>query len=363
MRPSRRPLAPRLRPGALVVAGALLCAVAASAGDARPVDLPLAGGATIRGTVESSDAREVVVRVGPEEVRRIPWTQLTALGFYRAKAALAPAADGAARVELAELAADLGLHAEVREEYEKAYGLGAIDRKAYEEAVTQAERRAVELGVERAKGAAESGDVEGAMETARRLKMDFANAPNAAAVDALIGDLLQKLKSLDAEAERLAAELERAQVELARNREVVRRMAHSAQTLAEGQAFAEEAAAARAKGNVTKSERNAQEADERYMACRRDLGRLRRILPKDHERRPDVLARLTELDRVQFALLLATAKFFFDQRVYSKAETWANRAAYLDPVHPDLLEIRDELRARRIKLRLSDITNARPIIR
>jgi hypothetical protein len=336
---------------------------AALAGDARPVDLPLAGGQTIRGTVESADEKEVVVRLGPEEVRRIPWAQLTALGLYRAKAALAPVADGKARIELAELAADLGLYAEVRTEYEKAFGLGAMDKKRYEEAVAEAEQRAVQQGVDRALNAAESGDLEGAMETARSLKADFANAPNAGAVDRLIGDLLQKVKDVDAAAARLAAELDRAEQELARNREILRRMTNSTQQMAEADVFAKAAAESRAKGNVTKSERNAEEADERYMACRRDLGRLRRILPREHEQRKEVLARLIDLDRVQFALLLATAKFFCAERVYSKAETWANRAAYLDPVHPDLLEIRDVLRANRITFKLSAITNARPIIR
>jgi hypothetical protein len=99
------------------------------------------------------------------------------------------------------------------------------------------------------------------------------------------------------------------------------------------------------------------------MDARRDLGRLRRILPKDSPRREEVLARLADLDGKQFALLFATAKFHWAQRIFTRAEEYANRAAYVDPVNADLLDLRDQMREARIRYRFSDVTNARPIVR
>ena len=45
------------------------------------------------------------------------------------------------------------------------------------------------------------------------------------------------------------------------------------------------------------------------------------------------------------------------------AEEWAAKAAYIDPVHPELLELRERIVESRIRYRLSDVTNARPIVR
>lgn len=335
----------------------------ARAGDARPVTLPLASGQSIEGLVESSDAKEVVVRTGPESVRRVPWAQLLPLGVYRAKAALAPAADGDTRLALAELAIELGLHAEARVEYEKALALGAIDRKAFDLVVGRAERDAVEVGIERSLQQADGGDWERALETARVLKLDFGGTANAGAIDRLIQNLYARVQALQKETAKEAEELERVKVEADRNKEILRRQTEATGLLEAGRAQARKAAEARAIGNVTRAHKYADAADEDFLEARRHLGRLRRILAPEHPTYREVLARLNDLDLEQFRLLYDTAWFFWEGRVYSKAEAYAARASYVDPVHPDLLELRELLRASRIRYRLSDITNARPIIR
>ncbi len=344
----------------LMLAGSLSVARAA---DTRPVDLPLASGKTLTGVVESSDAREVVVRVGPDEVRRVPWSQLRPRGVYRAKAALAPAADGDARLALAELAVEMGLYREARAEFEKALALGALDRKTYQQIVATAEQDAVEAGVGQALKAAEDGDIDRALQTARELKLHFSGAPNAAAIDKLIRDLLKKVGKLQTLADKDARELERAQVDAERNKEILKRTMKAIGQIESGRKQAVKAAESRAIGNVTRSRKYAEAADKAFTAARRNFGRLRRIVSREHEAYRDILRRLNELDVEQFQLLFATAWFFWDQRVYSQAERWAARASYIDPVHPELLELRDLLRSARIRYRASDITNARPIIR
>ncbi len=168
--------------GTLLLVLAALAATPADAGDAREITLPLANGKSIQGVVESADVKEVVVRTGPEAVRRVPWTQFAPVGLYRAKAALAPAAKGDARLALAELAVELGLHAEARVEFEKALALGAITQKAFQTVVARAEQDAVESGVKRSLKLADDGDWEQALELARELKLHFSGAPNAGAI-------------------------------------------------------------------------------------------------------------------------------------------------------------------------------------
>jgi hypothetical protein len=130
--------------------------------------------------------------------------------------------------------------------------------------------------------------------------------------------------------------------------------------MALGEEAAAEARVRMETGAVTRVRKKSEEAQAAFEEARRHLGRLRRIVPKEGPARDDVLALLSELDRVQFALLLDAAKFFWRERVYREAESFAARASYVDPVHPDLLELRRDLREHRIRYRASSITNARP---
>ncbi|MFM8980673.1 MAG: hypothetical protein ACKOSS_09475, partial [Planctomycetia bacterium] len=316
--------------------------------------------------VLGADAREVVVRIGPQERRRIPWAQLAPRGAYVAREALAPPADGEARRALAELAADLGLWAEARAEYEKALALGALDAEAFALLVARAEEAAVEQGVQHARTRAEAGDVAGALEVARELKLAFGTAPNAGRIRALVEELLASVRAADEQAAAEAAELARLQDEARKARELLERRVRAEERIAAGDAAAARAAEAREQGALTRARKAAEEADQAWTEARRQLGRLRRILPpEDLEGRARVASRLDDLDRKQFALRLAMARFFAapGSRNYAQADLWARRAAFIDPVHPDLLELADQLVGARIRYRMSDVTNARPIVR
>lgn len=332
----------------------------------RPAVLPLAGGGSLSGVVESADAQEVVLRLGPGERRRIPWAQLAPRGVYAAREALAPPADGEARRLLAELAADLGLWAEARTEYEKALALGALSPEAFAVLVERAEEAAVEQGVQHARTRAEAGDVAGALEVARELKLAFGAAPHAARIRALVEDLLATLRAADEQAARDAAGLARLQEEARVAKELLERRLRAEERISAGDAAAARAAQACEQGALTRARKAAEEADAAWTEARRQLGRLRRILPAgDLDGRARVAARLDDLDRKQFALRLAMARFFAapGSRNYAQADLWARRAAFIDPVHPDLLELAEQLVGARIRYRMSDVTNARPIVR
>ena len=348
---------------ALALLALLLLVTPVLAADQRPVTLPLASGKAVEGVVESADAKEVVVRLGPDQIRRIPWPQLAPLGVYRVKAVLAPVADGQARLELAELAVELGLYVEARKEYEKALALGAIKQKTFLQVVTKAEREAVESGVKQALKAADAGDWERALQMARDLKMHFGGAPNSRSIDKLIAELLKRVRDLQKAADRATKELQRVKIDAERNKEILRRRTKAVGQIETGRKHAEKAATARETGNVTRARKFAETADKAFMGARRDLGRLRRIVRREEDSYREILALLNQLDRDHFALLHDTAWFFWEETVYSRADEYAARASYIDPVNPDLLELRDLLRASRIRYRMSDVTNARGIVR
>ena len=354
----RSPTASWILPLAFLVVW-LGLAPCARAKDSRPVELPLTSGKSVTGIVESADANEVVVRLGAEQVRRIPWTRLAPLGFYRAKRALADTTDGRARQGLAELAVDLGFYVEAREEYEKALALGALKKREFGVVVAKAEQQAVENGINRARKLADSGDLESAMETARRLKLHFATARNAAAVNRLVTELVARIQHLDRAAAKEKVELERVTLETKRNKEILRRKTKALDLVQNGQKFMKEWDARRLQGSHTKMRKLAEKIDKMFQEARINLGRLRRILPRGHPQRREIGVQLNKLDAVQFELRFRTAAFFADNNVYTKAEHWAALAMYIDPVHPDLVELRDDLLSKRIRYRLSDVSNAR----
>jgi len=326
------------------------------------VEVPLTNGKTLVGVVVSGTPEEVVLRVGEQE-RRVPWIRLAPLGFFRCHRALAPIADGDAHARLAELAVDLGLYVEAREEYEKTLALGAIQKKDFEERVLSAERAAVENGVARARQLAESGDLEEALDVARALRQHFSEAPNAAAIQKLVADLVTRIREIDAEAAQDRAELEAIKVASRREKEIVERRTRVSALIAEARGVCEEAARYRQQGSVTRARKLAEQADDLFQQARLHLGRLRRILPRESEAGRDVLADLERLDTEQFALRFATARFFADSKTWSTAERWLMLASYIDPVNPELVQLREEIASVRIRYRASDITNARPIVR
>jgi tetratricopeptide (TPR) repeat protein len=323
------------------------------------VTLPLRAGGSVSGVVVSAGAKEVVLRLEDGSERRVAVGDLAPQGALAALAATVAPDDGRGRLGLAELAAEMGLFARAREEYEKALALGAIDVATHRKAVAEAEDAAVASGVARAERAADAGDVAGALEVLRVLKTDFAASPSAARVDALLARIVETVAAREAEQARAQAEIERMLLDADRLRERLRRKAEARGQMETGKEAADASRAQMDRGVVTRVRRKAEEAQEAFQKARRSLGRLRRIEPEGPGR-TEVLAMLTDLDKVQFALLLDAAKFFWREKVYKEAETFAALASYIDPVHPDLLELRQELRDHRIRYRLSSITNARP---
>lgn len=344
----------------------LIAASPAWAGDQRIQTLPLKNGKSLEGVVERATPTDVVLRIGKGDTartREIPWTQLAPLGVYRARAAVAPPADGEARKLLAEMAADLGLYVEARAEYEKAWALGALDEKSFRTLVRAAERHAVEAGIAQALKLAEAGDLERALAKATELRIHFRDAPNAKDVIKLVDQLLEQVTKMNDEAQAERQALEAAMVDLEKNKEILRRRAQASKALAKASSAAALSKKARDVGNVTRARKNADIAHKHFQEARRHYGRLRRVLPRGHTMRRDTLGRLVELDKQQFDLLFGMAWFLWQGRVYSQAEIWASRASYIDPVHPDLMDLRADLVASRIRYRLSDVSNARGIVR
>lgn len=324
----------------------------------RRVEVPLRDGTTLSATPTAADEKGADVVVEGGTSRRLAWDAVAPVGVYRIRAALAKADDGPARRALADLASELGLFAEARAELERALALGALDAKTYEKAVVEAESRAIETGIARARRAADEGDVAKALEIARGLKLDFAGAKDAARVDAWLAELDAKIAARKGELDALQKDLLDAARDADRLKEVLVRREEAKKQMGIGDRAGAEMR--EQKQSITRARKAADAADEAYVKARKEIGRLRRITGEGSPERTAALALLEALDKAQFKLLLDAAKAMWDARVFNDAEQYAARASYIDPVDPTLLELRGEIREHRIRYRASDVTNARP---
>ena len=359
VRPPCLALVLRLAVPCVLAAYLVLTAPMAEAGERR-VELHLANGRTLKGVVLRVEGDDVILRIGTATKRPVPLDTLAPKGLFRVREVLAPATDGNARLKLAELAVDLGLFAEARVEFEKALALGALSESKFKSTLRKAEQTAVHVGIARARKLAEDGDVEAALGVARELKMEFAAADGAKKIESLIEDLVKDLRARKESDAAARAELEAIKLGTRRKKEVFRRMTVAADLVRGGRGHARASAASRKQGSVTRARKSAELSDADFMTARRQFGRLRQILTRKDPERAQVLQSLTRLDKEQFAVRFGMAKFlFYEAGSFTQAEKWAALASYIDPVHPDLIELRDRIIASRIRYRLSDMTNAR----
>ncbi len=197
------------------------------------------------------------------------------------------------------------------------------------------------------------------MEMARLLKLHFATAPNAREVSALVAKLVSLVQTLDKEAAKERAELDRVVIASKREKEILRRKTKAIDLYKNAGTLIPEWKKHRDRGSLSKARKIADKIDGMLQEARINLGRLRRILPRGHAARKEILAQLTQLDKAQFDLRLSMAETEKEATAWKRAELWAAKASYIDPVHPDLVELRDHLMTNRIRYRVSDVTNAR----
>ena len=308
-------------------------------------------GKTIEGVVESADAKEVVLKVGPEERRAHPvGAARPARRLPRPRGAHAGRRRRGSALAWPSSRADLGLFAEARAEYEKALALGALKAKDVHRARgARPRRRAVEQGVGRGRAAlADAGDVAGALEIARGLKLAFGEAPNAPAIRALIEDLLAQVRAQDDSAKKDAEELAKAEAQARRAKEILERRMRAEGAINTGDVAAKECADGREQGAVTQRaqgrrgraldglHRGAQEP--RPPAPHPPHGR------REGARRGGRAARTTSTrSSSRCAWRWRSSSRRPARATTATAEEWAAQAAYIDPVDPDLLELRERI--------------------
>jgi tetratricopeptide (TPR) repeat protein len=314
--------------------------------------------------LESFDAAGITVRIGGRR-RTLDWSDLTPASAYRARAALTPYDDGAARLELSLFATGLRLYPEALEQLEIALALGGLDEAAFEKREAEIEDLEVEYLCRRIDELLLDGsDPRTCLQAIKRLRERYPENENNAAyeghVDALVRKLAQEAMEKQAEETRAAEDAELAGL----RRGVQKIQARKRKALEKAEALRKESEPAIEKGQVSRVKRKLVEpsgAERYYKKARSHLRALARL--DKHFRIVEKDALQKEYEAIEKRLIecyLGVARILMKGRNYKGAVEYVRKILYYDPIHEEALEMVEEIRRNRITFKLSDITNARP---
>jgi tetratricopeptide (TPR) repeat protein len=352
-------LSMRLRlPSALLVL-ALLAAPLAGVADATEV-LKLKNGDMVPGeVVELDDSGVHFARQAGGKIH-VRWSAVLPVSRYELWASTLEADDAAGLLELARWTAEAELFHQARREAQKVKGVGDDEQqKAASRLLARIDELEADAALAAIDAKVEEGDVEGALDKARRYLRVAPPGAHADRVRGRVPDLLVRLEQAE------AAEAER-QEDAATERDLQRKQAWIESNLGKALATKEkaqetsiEAYAYLAKGNQTRSRRALAKAEKGFVTSRDLLKKVRRAAGPG-EIAEQCQREMEDADRRMLDLLTRWGNLEVGNKAWKKANSVVDRGLRIDPVDPALLDLRRQIDEGWIRRRVSDFTNAEP---
>lgn len=344
---------------ALLIRSVLLAALLAAPAAAAEV-LKLENGDLVPGEVVEMDDEGVLFARQEGGRIRVAWTAVLPVSRYELWASTLAADDAGGRLELARWALGAQLFHQARREAVKAKGVG--DEAAQETATALladiAEKEA-DAALATIDERVAEGDLDGALDGARRYLRVAPPGEHADRVRARVPDLLVRIEQAE------AAEAERREEE-ALERDVQRKqawietnLAKALSTKEKAQEVSIEAYAYLAKGNQTRSRKALAKAEKGFVSARDLLKRVRRAAGPG-EVAEQCQREMEDADRRTVDLLTRWGQLEVGNKAWKKANAVVDRGLRIDPVNTTLLDLRREIDENWIRRRVSDITNAEP---
>lgn len=344
----------RLRIVPLVAA--LVIAALAAAASAGQV-LELRSGDLVAGRVVSLDDRGVTFQPEKGGEMHVAWERVTTYcRFDLWEASLAPD-DAAGRVALARWALEADLHRPARRALLEAQGLGYGGPDDVAKLLVEVRRREADDVLEDADSRVAAGDLDGALDRVRTFLRVADPGPDADRVRSRVPDLLQRIEKRD-EAAREAEDARKKAEKDGRLQDWIRRTLQSAEDRkSKAGAAATEGFTNLAKGNQTRARDGLGRAESLYLAARTEYGRVRKSV-KQGPVAEDCAERVRECDERVLEVLIRWARLEVDNKAWKKADAVVDRGLRVDPVQPELLELRQTIDRNWIRRKVSEVTNA-----
>lgn len=338
----------------LVLAGALLLVSTAEASEV----IKLNDGRMMPGSVVELDDDGVVFALEKGGRLSIPWEQVLPISRYELWSSTLAAGDADGRMEVARWAVEQALFSQARRSARQALGLGIEDPADVESFLDQLGKKEADHAIGEIDALVQAGELEDAVARVRRYLRIAPPGKDADRVRAKLGDLMTRMERRDAEAQEAAEE----QKEEARNERKERWITKTYEDAEEAKNDAIEHAiqafAYLNKGNQTRSRNALARAEKQFDAARKDFKKLQRVLGSDQ--RATVCGReAKDCDRRVLEVLIRWGRLEVGNKAWKKASPVVDRGLKIDPVQPELLELRKTIDTNWIRRKASDITNAR----
>ncbi|MHC4960048.1 MAG: hypothetical protein ACYTGN_16945 [Planctomycetota bacterium] len=295
----------------------------------------------------------------------VAWDELTAESAFKARRALTPYDDGAARLGLAEFAVDQQLFKEALEELEIALALGGLDEAAFEKREQEIQKLEVDFLCKRIDRLLKSGkEPRVCLAAIKRLKERYPEHANnqryAPHVDRLVKLLAAELqKEQDAEAnKKLSKEL------AALKKKIDRLMAKKVRALSKAEELMKESLPAIEKRQVARVKRTLVEPQgaEKYLKRARKYMREMAKIDKQFQlvKKAELQKEYDAIEKHLVECYLRVVRILFKERNYRGSVKYIRNILFYDPINEEALDMVEEMKKYRINFKASDITNARP---
>jgi hypothetical protein len=322
--------------------------------------LKLKNGEMVPGEVVSMDDQGVEFARQQGGKFRVRWSEVLPVSRYELWASTLEADDAAGRLELAGWALGEKLFHQARREAQKAQGVGDEEQqKAATKLLDEVARKEADAALAAIDERVADGDLDGALDQARRYLRVAPPGDHADRVRAKVPDLLVRIEQAE------AAEAEqREQQETDRQRQkrlawIETNLAKAIATKLKAQEVSIEAYAYLAKGNQTRSRRALAKSEKGFVSARDLLKKVRRAAGPG-EVAEQCQREMEDADRRMVDLLTRWGQLEVGNKAWKKASPVVDRGLRIDPVDSALLELRREIDENWIRRRVSDITNAEP---
>lgn len=290
----------------------------------------------------------------------IRWERIHRRDRYELRASVTPADDAGARLALAKQCLADTYYGGARKELERALALGHSDHKAIEKLMEQTDLRECDRYWAQLYEAMERRDYDEALATITEMAKRFPNDDRTRkARDEWAPRLVRQKAAAAAQAEKDRKEAEKAEIEAKQRRWLDRMFAHAEKLVDDAKGHLIRGRAADEKGSLSRAREGYTGAEERLLAARRGMIRVRRATREGADfEKADRLIR--SIERKLLDVYLGLGALEVGQGNYKAGVIYVDRALLFDPVNPEALRLSEEIRENWIRRRLSSITNAHP---
>lgn len=342
----------------------VLLALAALALADEKLTLTFRSGKKMSVTISGFDKDGLDATYGGKPMR-IAWKDLEPEYAFRARKALTPYDDGAARLDLAEFGVKLLLYPEALEELEIALALGGIDEAAFEKREAEIQKLEVAFLCKRIDALLKSGKEPRVCLTAiKRLRERYPEHENNARYEPHVNRLVEILAKEVEQAQKDEAQKEISK-ELSELKKALTKVEkRMSAALEKAESLMKESEPAIEKRQVARVKRTLVEPSgaekyfkkaRKYMRSMAKIDKQFRILDK-----VQLQKEYEAIEKKMVECYLRVARILLKERNYKGTVPYLRKILYYDPINEEALEMVEVIKKNRINFKASDITNARP---